>query len=361
MACGTVDLYASTPQARLEVTGLARRVSTQEGGRIVGLRVELGREVTAGEILVELDTTVEQRQLDEARARVASLEPRVEALRRQSAAERAARDSRFRLNATSVERAKGDLEAARIAAARQEKLGAISERLSEEQLLSKTDKLKAEGEVADTAAKLAAAKVEISRIEASQRYDDQQEAVRIAELGQKLAELEAERSASVAQVETATAQIERRKVRAPATGKLGNVTPLQIGDVLKASDVIAIVVPPQEVHVVAELPPSEAVGRVLPGQSARVRLDGFAWTQFGMLDATVTHVASEPHDGTVRVELVLRGDLGRIPIQHGLPGAVDIQVERVTPWTLLLRSTGSAVTPASAPSAARGAPVAVAP
>ena len=156
------------------------------------------------------------------------------------------------------------------------------------------------------------------------------------------------------------AQIERRKVRAPATGKLGNVTPLQIGDVLKASDVIAIVVPPQEVHVVAELAPSEAVGRVLPGQRARVRLDGFAWTQFGMLDATVHHVASEPHDGTVRVELVLGGDLRRIPVQHGLPGAVDIQVESVSPWTLLLRSTGSIVTPAPAP-APRGAPVAVAP
>ncbi len=347
---GSVDVYASSSQARLEVTGLPHRVSTREAGRVVTLNVALGRAVTAGEALVELDTTVEARQLEEASMRVTTLVPRAAALQAQIGAAEAARTSHWALNASAIDRATVDLTQAETVYARHQKLAAMAQRLNDEQLLSLTDRVKAEGELADSKLKVAQARAEISRLGASQKYDDRQEASRIADLAQKLAEIEAERGADLAQVETARAEIERRTIRAPATGKLGNISPLQVGDVLKAGDVVATVIPPDEVHVVAELAPSDAVGRVLPGQNARVRVSGFAWTQYGMLDAVVTHVASEPHDGTARVELVLReGAAHGIPIQHGLPGSVDIEVERVTPWTLLLRSAGSVATPAPPP------------
>ena len=347
---GSVDIYASSSQARLEVTGLPHRVSTREAGRIVTLNVGLGRAVTVGEALLELDTSVEVRRLEEASMRVTTLEPRAAALRGQIAAAEASRASHWALNASAIDRAKVELAQAETVFSRQEKLGAMAQRLNDEQLLSHGDRLKAEGELADSKLKVAQARAEISRLIASQTYDDRQEASRIADLAQKLAEIEAERSADVTQVETARAEIERRTVRAPATGKLGNISPLQIGDVLKAGDVIATVIPPDEVHVVAELAPQDAFGRVLPGQNARVRVSGFAWTQYGMLDAVVTRVANEPHDGTARVELVLReGAPHGIPVQHGLPGSVDIEVERVTPWTLLLRSAGSIATPAQPP------------
>ena len=72
-----------------------------------------------------------------------------------------------------------------------------------------------------------------------------------------------------------------------------------------------------------------------------------------MLDAVVKQVASEPHDGTARVELVIRhASASRIPVQHGLPSSVDIEVERVSPWTLLVRSAGSVVTPPAVPAPA---------
>ena len=133
-------------------------------------------------------------------------------------------------------------------------------------------------------------------------------------------------------------------MRAPASGKLGNIAALQVGDVLKVGDVVATVIPSDDVHIVAEFAPSDALGRVLPGQDAWVRLAGFSWTQFGMLHAVVTHVASEPRDGTARVELLIAEESApAIPIQHGLPGAVDVEVERVAPWVLLVRSMGAFV------------------
>ncbi len=350
---GSIELYASTTQARLEVVGLPHRVASREAGRIVSLRTDLGREVALGEPLAVLDTSVEEQQLEEARVRVVGLGERAKALRRQIVALEEARASHLGANASAVERARVEVAQAEAVAVRDEKLGVIAGRLSDEQLLSGSDRLKAESDVVDSRLKVRQARAERVRQSAALRYDDRQEASKMAELTQRVVDLEADRSASLVQIETARAQIERRTIRAPAAGRLGNITALQVGDVLKAGDVLATVVPGEEIQVVAELPPQDAIGRVLPGQRARVRVAGFSWTQYGMLDAVVKQVASEPHDGTARVELVIRhASASRIPVQHGLPSSVDIEVERVSPWTLLVRSAGSVVTPPAVPAPA---------
>ena len=73
-----------------------------------------------------------------------------------------------------------------------------------------------------------------------------------------------------------------------------------------------------------------------------MRLDGFAWTQFGMLQGRVSHVASETYDGTIRVELSIDEQSARhVPMQHGMPGEVEVEVESVAPWSLLVRSVVS--------------------
>jgi|SRR6266540_2399427 len=71
------------------------------------------------------------------------------------------------------------------------------------------------------------------------------------------------------------------------------------------------------------------------------RLNGFPWTQYGTIAATVASVANEIRDGRVRVELTVHPDpTSPIPFQHGLPGAVEVAVDRVSPATLLLRLAG---------------------
>ena len=53
-------------------------------------------------------------------------------------------------------------------------------------------------------------------------------------------------------------------------------------------------------------------------------------------------VAGETHDGTVRVELLLdREQAPVIPLQHGLPARVDVEIERASPASLVLRSVGA--------------------
>jgi hypothetical protein len=52
-------------------------------------------------------------------------------------------------------------------------------------------------------------------------------------------------------------------------------------------------------------------------------------------------VAGEVRDGTVRVELAVDAQApSAIPLQHGLPGAVEVEVGRVTPAALILRNGG---------------------
>jgi len=84
------------------------------------------------------------------------------------------------------------------------------------------------------------------------------------------------------------------------------------------------------------------LGRIRPGQHARLRLEGFPWAQYGSVSATITNVASEIRDGTIRVEMALDSNPGsRIPLQHGLPGSVEVEIETLSPANLVLRTAGS--------------------
>ncbi|WP_437614526.1 HlyD family efflux transporter periplasmic adaptor subunit [Sorangium sp. So ce834] len=339
MHAARVSVYATTAKARLEVSRMAHRVAAAEAGRVAVVRVELGRDVAPGEVLVELDASVEEKRLEEERTRVAVLAPKLEALRRQIAVEEEVRAWQEKLSEASIARARIDLRQRDLSAAHGEELRAISERLHDERLASTADHLEAKTRAADELLKAEGARADLQRLSVARRHDERQAAAHLAELERALGDLVAEQRAAEAAVHTALAQIERRKIRAPIAGKLGNIAALQAGDVLKPGDLVATVVPGEDVHAVALFAPSDAVGRIVPGQKARMRLDGFAWTQFGMLEGEVSNVASEPFDGAIRVELLVRPEsAASIPVQHGMPGTTEVEVERVSPWTLLLRA-----------------------
>jgi hypothetical protein len=64
--------------------------------------------------------------------------------------------------------------------------------------------------------------------------------------------------------------------------------------------------------------------------------------QYGSVAARVASVAGEPTDGQIRAEITLAADRNPdIRFEHGLAAAVDVEVERVPPAELVLRSVGS--------------------
>mgnify|MGYP006951217479 CR=1 FL=1 len=95
--------------------------------------------------------------------------------------------------------------------------------------------------------------------------------------------------------------------------------------------------------IVGDFTPASVFGRILPGQSARLRLDGFPWAQFGTIEARVTRVASEIRENLVRVEFEPTSKTSHIALQHGLPGSVEVTVEQTTPAVLVLRAAGQLI------------------
>jgi membrane fusion protein (multidrug efflux system) len=93
---------------------------------------------------------------------------------------------------------------------------------------------------------------------------------------------------------------------------------------------------------------------VRPDQPARIRLFGFPWTKFGVLHARVARVGSEPREGLIRVELELdHAQKSAIPIQHGLQGSAEVEVERVAPISLVLDAAGRTLMKSAGPVGAK--------
>ena len=255
-----VPIYATSAAARLVVAEEAHPVEAAVAGRIAAVRMELGQAVKAGDVLVELETTEQQLDLEQSTALLSAFAAQHRALSEQLRV----REAAFGPQRAAVE--------------------ALQRRLS------------------DIAGQRAAEEVHRARVEYA---------------------------------------LERLRVRAPISGRVGDVAALRVGAQLEAGARLGSVVPQGELKVVADFPPAEAIGWIREGQPALVRLDGFPWTQYGLVAARVLRVASEAREGQIRVECAVQpGAAPAIPLQHGLTGTVEIEVERASPLTLVLRAAG---------------------
>jgi membrane fusion protein (multidrug efflux system) len=124
------------------------------------------------------------------------------------------------------------------------------------------------------------------------------------------------------------------------SGQIGEVIEHPVGSVVQAAEKFGSIIPPGEPRAVSQFPVA-AVGRLHPGQPARLRLEGFPWTQYGTVTARVAEVGNEASGGLIRVELALDPDEAvPVRLEHGLPCSAEVEVERVAPVVLVLRAAG---------------------
>ena len=338
---GRVTVFETTPRARLEVQQAAHAVSAQVPGRVLSTRLVLGQPVAAGELLVALDASADTLRLTEEQARLKALGEQRAALRQEIAAHQQA--------ASPAQRAA--LAALQGAAARtQEAAAALGYATEQERRLrdaaasgsvAAVEALQARAEMHKLAAARDALAADARRLEASAQGRAAEQQAQTLNLQRALAALEGDVAASAQATERLRLNIEQHRVRAPVAGTLGDVAPLHAGDVVGAGQRFATVVPAGELMAVADFEPKAVLGRVHPGQSARLRLDGFPWAQFGSLPLTVHRVASEIRDGRIRVEFSPDGPWPPgIAVQHGLPGSIEVSIARVAPAVLVLRASG---------------------
>jgi multidrug resistance efflux pump len=342
---GRVDRYEVTDTARLEVERASTALQAPVDGRVAASHLSLGKEVKAGDVLLELDAHAERLQLQEEQARLSSIPPQIDALRAEmQSAEQARRDEQ-QASIAAVDQARAQQRESEATAQFAEQDAERLRRLRADGLIPERDYVRSRADAQSRRASSDSFQAQVTRLAREQRTRETDREVRLRQIQEEITRLEAQRTTSGATIDRLRYEIERRVVLAPIAGRLGDVEILRAGSVVGQGDKLCSIVPSGGVKVIAEFPPASAIGHIQPGQPARLRLQGFPWTQYGSIGATVQSVGSEVRDGRVRVELAIDPNTHTaIPIQHGLPGSVEVKVEQVSPATLALRAAGRLVT-----------------
>ncbi len=336
-----VSVYAVTAEARLEAEAAAHPLEAPVAGRISLVAARLEDQVQAGAVLFELDAADQLRLLEAQRALESAIATQIEALERKldvdaGAVEQSSQASRAELEETRA-RYQEAQAAERLAVQERDRL----EKLFTNGLVSEAELSRARAEADQRASSAEALRLALDRLDWARRLELSDRSGDLDELRRELARLEGERAAAAASVARLENQVELRRVKAPTSGRVGELARVEVGSFVDEGDRLGAVVPAGDVIVVADFPPASAVGRIHRGQSAKVRLDGFPSIQYGALAATVSRVSSELRDGSIRVEMAIADDPpAGLPLQHGLPGTAEVEVERVSPASLVLRAAG---------------------
>jgi len=341
LVLGRVGVYAVSSTARVEVDQASHPVESPVEGRVASTAMALDRVVRQGEVLVELDCETEKLELAKDRAYVEAIGPQLRALEAELELRRQASSVEGQASKARVQEASAKIDEAEAAARLAEDQQRRTKQLYGSGAVPEAELRRMEAEAEQRRAAANAAKHVPDRVIWEQRTSDTERRASIEQLQRSVAFLEGEKRTTEARLALLEHEIARRSITAPISGRLGEVAVLRVGQFVKAGDRLATVVPEGKLHVVASFDPAVALGRVHQGAQARLRLAGFPWTQFGTLGAEVEGVGSEIRGGSVRVELRLLPTAGsRVPLQHGLPGTAEIEVERISPLALIVRLAG---------------------
>ncbi|MCW2286423.1 hemolysin D [Rhodoblastus acidophilus] len=332
---GRLDIIA-VAQGKIQPAGRVKVIQPLEPGRVVGIRVENGRHVVAGDVLVEFDPG--EARAEEADARGAYDAYRAEALRRRISVESAEkreftpapaipfdadlpqqiRDRETRVLASDLRQLQVAVEgySAQIrqkeierdradgtVAAQTELIATLQQRVDMRSSLVKSGS-GAKANLIDAQESLDYHKTQLA-MQKGQRdsaaaaiavlHLDRDKAVTsfIADNAQKMSE--AQRQADDWREKLAKARLksQRMTLTAPINGIVYGLTVNTIGQVVGGGDELMRIVPEDAALEIECYLLNRDVGFVKPGQSAVVKVEAFPFTRFGTLPAKVTHVSSD--------------------------------------------------------------------
>jgi len=344
MFLARVAVHEVSASARLEGERAAHPLEAPVSGRVVTNALALGRQVDADEILVALATEPERLGIEEARRRTGALGPQLEALRSEIALQEQALEQERRAGRSALAEAHAKYDESAVSVGFAAQALARAKRLHGTGLLSDADLERATAEAERARATAESLRLAAERVEPELRTRERDRAARIEQLRREASRIEGEIGAGAVAAGRLEREVEEKSIRSPVRGTIVEAAPIGAGAFVRAGDRLGVVLGSGDLHVVAEFAPEAALGRIRPGQSARLRLASFPSSQYGSLAASVARVSSELRDGRVRVELaVLPESNPGLPLEHGLPGTIEVEVERVSPAVLLLRAAGTLV------------------
>jgi len=338
----TVPVWVVSADARLENAAQAHPLQVEAAGRIARVHVQVGDRVEQGALLLELEAPELAEQIVAAQDWHRALELRMEAcgvaleaqqgsLSLADPASRAAQDEAI----ARVDEARASADLAAEDAQR-------VDRLHQGRSISDMEQLEARAEAERTAADVQALVQRPAQLAFELERETSQLVADVEELRGACAMLDSERARQQASIATLQRELERRRVRAPTSGEVVELASLPMGAYVGVGERLGALLPEGEIVLVAWFEPGSSLGRLELGQPALFRADAFPWLQHGALAARVVEVAGETRSGRLRADLVLiaPGDAS-FALQHGLSGTVEVEVERCSPASLVLRAAGS--------------------
>jgi membrane fusion protein (multidrug efflux system) len=336
-----ISRYETSDNARLEVNGSVYPIQADLSGQLATTGLVVGKEVRAGDVLLTLDSTKERLSVQEEEARLASLHPQLAALRSQIATESKGKVDEREVLQWSEQEARAKFEEADAQARLAEQEARRAELLRKSGIVAEAEAQRAEAAAQRYRAAADSLKVSLGSLRPQLQVRETDREAHVKEVYGQIAKLEADEKTSSATIQGLQYEIQRRTLRAPADGKLIECAELHPGQHIGEGEKLGVIAAKGRVQIIAHFLPAAAFGKLHPGQTAVVKLNGFPWAQYGTIPAVVSRVAGEVRDGTVRVELAVNPHpVSRVPLQHGAPGTVEVEVERVSPAALLLSSAG---------------------
>jgi membrane fusion protein (multidrug efflux system) len=336
-----VPLYAVSDSARLQTRDAVHPVDTLVSGRVTAVNLPVGGNVRKGDVLIALDATDVGLRVEEARAHECGLTAQISALETEIAAREEALVATSVLGRASQSEARAVRSETEAEAAYASHERERTDRLLQAGVVAEAEADRANATMVQAKAQVRAREQRLAVLSSETRRDLADRRAQNESLRQSLAALAAQRDSAGVQVKRLEVEEARHTVRAPIDGRLGQVRAPQVGSVVAVGQTVAVVTPETTLELIADFAPASAIGRIMPGQRARMRVTGFPWTQYGMLSATVTAVSSEVSEGRLRVRLALdEHSASTIPHRHGLIGDVEIELEQVSPAILLARAAG---------------------
>jgi multidrug resistance efflux pump len=336
-----VQVLAVSADARLEAVSASQPISAPVAGRVTESLLFVGRAIAIGDLLVVLDHRSQTLELDEIETVSDALSARLAAARNEVLAYEQSLSDGLGAARAAVEEAGALKRAADVKARFDLEIADFYEDLNESGHAARIEMIRIAADAAQSGAEADATRLAIERLEWDWQRQNSDTRAELEHARSVVAELEGAVVTNAAASDRVRYEIDRRHIRSHTSGRIGQVSDVRVGMVVNAGDRMGDIVPEENLHIVARFAPADALGRIQPGQQARMRLHGFPWTQYGTAVATVASVGSELCEGMIRVELSVLAlpDIPN-PTTHGLPGTVEIEVERVSPATLMLRSTG---------------------
>lgn len=341
---GWIDIYA-VAQGRIQPTGGSKVVQPLDPGKVTAIHVANGSRVSAGQVLLELDST-EVTADREAQAR--DLEAAsAEAARRKAAIVAAATDAlqpqpiAFPADISEPVRQREEGVLYADLAQLRSTVGNLKAQLAEKQ--ATRDRLTATIAEREKLIALAKERVDMRQkldamgagsraqtIEALEQYETQvttdtgdrgqliettaamaslQEKIResiatfVADQSQKLAAAEQKRDHLEEDLIKAQSKASHTALKSPIAGTVQQLAVTSLGQVVTSGQPLLTVVPGDDIIDVRAMIANDDIGFVKTGQPAVVKVDAFPFTRYGTIGGTVANVSNDAVDERDATEL----------------------------------------------------------